>query len=258
MNTGNEPTPRFETEESSYPYSFDLQRLLDLGSKIKIHPVYVIGLDRTQLHALRNSYLNPGSNIRVGIYGIYDTGALLERIGIEPTLIVLAEHVRLDGDLAVFTRRFRTPILRLMHYPVHLHNLCHEDYYGGVYETLAASEVTNTEAITYMINLGILIWLRNHGERTGVQQRLASALDLSGAENREVDPRASSGMRKQISMPKPEANWEVYAQKQMAGFVPGPSYAEAVRCVDDHFKQSESTLSVLSDMDSEFEINLDT
>lgn len=253
MKTGIEINPEATlgetsaSSQSSYPYSFDLQRLLDFGAKIKIHPVYVIGLDREQLHALRNSYLNPGSNIRVGIYGIYDTSALLERVGLEPTLMILAEHVRIDGDLAVFTRRFRTPILRLMHYPVHLHNLCHEDYYGGVYETLASSDVTNTEAITYMINLGILIWLRNRGERTAVQQRLASALDLSGAENREIDPRASSMIRKQVSVPKPESSWEVYAKKQLEGFVPGPSYAESVKSIDDHFKQT----------DSEFELNLD-
>ena len=218
-----------------YPYSNDLLKLIEYGSKIKIHPVYVVGLDRDQLHSLRNTYTNPDSRIRVGIYGIYDTDVLVTRLGIEPTVIILAEHIKIQDDIATFIKRNRTPVLRLMKNPVHLHQLCHEDYYGGVYETMDSSLITDSDVLTYMINLGILIWLRNHGERK-VREDVHNKLDLSGAEEHEIDTRGTAALardlvfqqaQKQKSRTKPESSWDKFASKQMEGFVPDSKFKES-------------------------------
>ena len=232
-----------ETCTAYYPYSDELKKLLEYGASIKIHPIYVIGLSQSDLHALRNAYANPESKIRVGIYGIYDINVLPNRLGIEPTVVVLAEHIALEGVIAEFVKRNRTPVLRLQDQPRHLHDLCHEDYYGGVYETMDAKHIRNTEEVTYMLNLGILVWLRNHGE----QQRRKAELDLSGAEKKTVNPKATTSVKK---LPKPESSWEAFASKQMKGFVPTPRFEDSVRKLDAELNYKN--------VDSSFDLNLDS
>lgn len=229
------------TTVSDYPYSEGLKRLLEFGASIKINPIYVIGLTQSELHSMRNAYSNPDSRIRVGIYGIYDVTALADRIGIEPTVVVLAEHIRIDGVVAEFIRKYRVPVLRLQANPVHISDLCHEDYYAPVYETMDSKKITDSEEVTYMLNLGILVWLHTHGKVD------KDCKDISKAEERVIDPRASNIARKAV---KPEPSWEAYANKQMIGFVPSASYEESMKTID-------SALT-FRNTDSSFELNLDT
>lgn len=227
--------------DSSYPYSDELRRLIEFGASIDIHPIYVIGLTQQELHAMRNAYSNPESKIRVGIYGIYDINALVDRIGIAPTVVVLAEHIRITGVVADFIKKHHVPVLRLQENPVHLCDLGNEDFYGGVYETMCSKQITDSGEVTYMLNLGIMVWWRFHGK---LEHEVA--VNLNDLKPRSVDPKATTS----IKNIKPEASWEAFASKQMQGFVPTSQYEEAVKNID-------SSLT-FKNTDSSFELTLDT
>lgn len=226
--------------DSSYPYSDELRRLLEFGASVDIHPIYVIGLTQQELHAMRNAYSNPESMIRVGIYGIYDINALVDRIGIAPTVVVLAEHIRITGVVSDFIKKHRVPVLRLQENPVHLCNLGSEDFYGGVYETMDSKHITNSDEVTYMLNLGIMVWWRTHGK---IEQH---EVNLNNMVPRTIDPKATTS----IKNIKPESSWEAFASKQMNGFVPTIQYEEAVKTIDSSF--------TFRNTDSSFELTLDT
>lgn len=234
---------------TNYPYSESLQRLLDLGSKVKIYPVFAIGMNRADLHTLRNAYLNPESGLKVGIYGIYDSSVLQERIGLAPTVVVLAEHVRISDGLAGYIKKFRVPVLRLMRAPVALQSLCHEDYYGGVYEVMATSDIGNTECVTYMLNLGIFMWLHTHGSKLETQQTTDRLISLNFdvlSETNTSSMRATWSMRKSVHMPKPEISWEVFATKQLTNHASTERYIK------------RTSMDADSHADSSFDLNLDS
>lgn len=219
-----------ETSSSYYPYSSDLQMLLDSGCmEERFHPIYAIGLSREQLHGVRNAYMNPDAGFRVGIYGIYDPSILLSRIGINPSVLLVNSHVELTGDISAFVRRARVPVLRIQKRWMPLASLPHQDYYGGVYEILEERKLELPAEVTYMLNLGILVHLRNHGKlvakRTALDFNYNTGIigdESSFPDSDSVFPDADSGtaMRKtrsvrRIHVPEPEPTFASFVSKQL-------------------------------------------
>lgn len=137
------------------------------------HPVYVIGYEARMIQMMRDSYVQDKpfpkderkTTFKVGIYGVYDSESLRDRIGIPPSVMVLAPHVDLDGVVKAFVRAHHVHVLRMQHRKTELDALPHREYYGGAYETYQEDEISDRSLWTDAINVGILIWLRSRGYR---------------------------------------------------------------------------------------------
>lgn len=64
----------------------------------------------------------------------------------------------------------RIPVLRIQTARCPLVDLPHEDYYSGVYETLAYTDISNSKMVTSMLDLGIRIFNRNRGDNTQMSE----------------------------------------------------------------------------------------
>lgn len=200
-----------DASDSTYPYSRDLEGI-DSHTQ-KLHPVYVIGMNREFVHSMRNTYV-PVPELRVGIYGIYDTSCLGSRIGISPSVVVLGPEVRCTGSLAGFIRKSKAPVLRLQHVRTSVSELPRSDYYGGVYDTLDIESCRDSVVLSRTIVLGILTWSRYH-------------------EVIPMDKHVPSAKRKFV-MPQPESSFGAFAAKQIAE-ITGISLPEKSRDVESFF-----------------------
>lgn len=207
-------------DDTYYPYSSDLQTLLDAGIQARMHPVYAFGLTREQLHEVRNAYVNPDAGFRVGIYGIYDTSILLSRVGIAPSVVIVNQNTEITGDIASFIKRSRIPVLRILDRWVPLTRLPRTDYYGGVYEVLESGKIACPREVTFMLNLGILIYLRNRGKwnkRGSIDLNSSddSCFDVESSFDDQQPERKTRAVKRTPQMPAPEPSFDSFFRKQI-------------------------------------------
>lgn len=178
----------------------------------KLHPVYVLGLTLAQLTQVRTSYFSAYGKTSVGFYDMLDYDKLSERIGIEPSVVILAEHVSTVGSVGEFLKRYRTPVLRVMENPVPAASLAPEFYYNGVYDTLSEQDLYVAERLHFYINLGIMIWEKNKEQQSFL---LANKTYDVIASN---DPRGSKFRRSTLNVPvpEPESNWSEFLSKYLS------------------------------------------
>jgi hypothetical protein len=174
----------------------------------KIHPVYVLGMDAGKLSRLRAAYTTQpsSSEFGVGFYRIQNYSVLSQRIGLEPSVVIMMEHIHIADSVATFLKRYHTPVLRVMKNPCEVAQLSPEYYYGGVYDTCAEEDLFQTTTIQYHINLGVMIWARNMMARVAMTKVQREQIDSVW------DPRGSR-FRRCLVVPKPEASWYDFVSK---------------------------------------------
>lgn len=147
--------------------SFDINSLgHDLSQadehKTSFSPVFLVGFTKQQLASVREVYGGFISSYDVHFYGFNITrDAITERIGVIPQTMVLNTGIEIEGALRSYIRAHRIPVLRVLHRRCQLAELPRPDYYGGVYETIAAHDLLNMEILTACIDLGIRIYHRS-------------------------------------------------------------------------------------------------
>lgn len=175
----------------------------------KFHPVYVLGYDSKMIQLMRSSYcagvaaaLAKQNNYRVGIYSVPSTEVLINRVGIAPSIMVLAPDVELVGIAHAFAKLNHVPVLRMLRsgHTARLVDLPNTDYYGGVYETVSEDAVSKSAIWTRVINIGLLVWLRTRGFRT--------------ADTTAISLRSTHAIRKS-NLPKPEPSFTQFMRKQL-------------------------------------------
>ena len=179
-----------------------------LSGSRQFHPVYVLGYSADVIVRMRSSYVidsDPSKQAYVvKTYGVYEVQALESRIGIAPSVMVLAPEIEIDGVVRGFIKEHRIPVLRMQHKRTALVALPNRDYYGGrVYETLAEKDIDNTSLWTRTINVGLLVWLRTRGLRS---------------EDTVVSLRDSKAMRKRSSCqlpPVPAPSFQAFAKSSL-------------------------------------------
>ena len=174
------------------------------------HPVYVIGYESHMIRVMRDSYIQDTpfpkddrrTTFRVGIYGVFDPESLQSRIGIPPSVIVLAPHVDLDGVVRSFIRAHHVQVLRLQKRRTVLDALPCREYYGsGVYETFQEDQITNTKMWTDAINIGILVWLRTRGFRDSLSAQSSHSTQSDSAPVTMQSLRESKALRRSKVQP---------------------------------------------------------
>lgn len=191
-------------------YSEEFQTLLRVDAMSgtrNFHPVYVLGYSAEMVRVMRDSYRDEEESelharhpvYTVKLYGLFENIDLANRIGIPPSVIVLAPHVDLDGDVRAFVKMHRLPVLRVQLQQTDLVELPCRDYYGGIYETIAESDITNRTLWTRAINIGLLVWLRTRGLR---------------GNDTLVSLRDTKAMRRQF-VPKPAPSFSAFASSQL-------------------------------------------
>lgn len=175
----------------------------------KFHPVYVLGYAYDKIQLMRRSYcsslctdagLSKQDVYRVGIYSVPNTEALANRVGIAPSVMVLAPDIELTGAVHAFVKHNHTPVLRVQHKHSTLVQLPNTDYYGGVYETVAEEDIVKQAVWTRVINTGLIVWLRTRGFRS--------------ADNAVVSLRGTHAIRRTM-LPKPEPSFTQFMRKQL-------------------------------------------
>lgn len=208
--SNNQNSGNGNSNEVNALYSEEFQTLLRVDAMSgtrNFHPVYVLGYSAEMVRVMRDSYQDEDEAplhrnhpiYTVKLYGIFEHIDLEHRIGIPPSVIVLAPHVDLDGDVRAFVKLHRLPVLRVQLKHTDLVSLPCRDYYGGIYETIAESDITNKLAWTRAINIGLLVWLRTRG--------------LRNAES-PVTLRDTKALRKQF-VPKPAPSFSAFASSQL-------------------------------------------
>lgn len=174
----------------------------------RIHPVYVLGMDNTKLAKLRSAYTTQPSSsaFNVGFYRIQNYSILSQRVGLEPSVVIMMEHIHIEGDVYTFLKRYHTPVLRVMKNPCEVSQLAPEYYYGGVYDTCSESDLFQTKYIQYHVNLGVMVWARNVVARRAMSRAERDQADSAW------DPRGSR-FRKRITVPAPEPSWYDFVNK---------------------------------------------
>lgn len=175
----------------------------------KHHPIYVLGLTPEQLSKMRRAYVEHPGAFNVGFYDMLDYDKLVERVGIKPSVVVLAEHIQIVGSINEFLKRNKTPVLRVMENPVPAARLPPEYFYNGVYDTLAEPDLYIASRLNFHINLGVMIWSKNKEAQT--KQAQAQRVDTVNL----YDPRGSK-FRKRMSVPQPEQEWSLFVRKYVS------------------------------------------
>jgi hypothetical protein len=122
-------------------YSEEFQTLLrvDALSGVRsFHPVYVLGYGADMIRKMRDSYRDEDESTlerehpiyTVKMYGVFENADLANRIGIPPSVIVLAPHVDIEGDVRAFVQMHRVPVLRVQLVKQKLADIPRRDYYG--------------------------------------------------------------------------------------------------------------------------------
>lgn len=175
----------------------------------KHHPVYVLGLSLEQISRMRSAYGKGAASYNVGFYDMLNYAKMVERVGIDPSVVVLAEHVQITGSVGEFLKRHRTPVLRVMQRPVPVSQLPPEYYYNGVYDTVAERDLFSPDSLRYHINLGVMIWDKNKESQERQTQEHKS--DVVGS----YDPRGTR-FKKRVDVPKPEPEWSIFVRKYLS------------------------------------------
>lgn len=175
----------------------------------KYHPVYVLGLTSEQLNLIRSTYSAVYGNDVVGFYDMLDYSKLPDRIGIEPAVVILAEHIAMAGSIREFLKRTKTPVLRIMREPVQAAHLPSSYYYNGVYDTIGEQDTLVPERLHFHLSMGILLWEKNkERRRTDEEVQRTFVIETN-------DPRGSKA-RKRLHVPAPEKTWTAFMKKFMA------------------------------------------
>ena len=177
MSKVNDPRLEIGDDDSSFgvdKFSPDLEAFIGKAQNSYemsvLSPVFCIGLSRTDVHAMRNSYISYTDDYDVRIIGFYSNHNIIpKRLGVVPRVLVLKD-VEIAGELRTYIRKNRIPVLRILQQRTALVNLPFSDYYSGVYETLAYDDVRNSRLVTSMIELGVRIYNRNRGDNTDMSE----------------------------------------------------------------------------------------
>lgn len=224
MSNITEPTETTESQLSSEKSIVDAElfdaicseefqtliRVDALNGIRKFHPVYVLGYDAAMLKVMRSSYCSDAAALavgtskrdtyKVGIYNVPSIDSLAKRVGIAPSVMVLAPEVELAGAVHLFVKQNHIPVLRVLHKHSTLVQLPNTDYYGGVYKTVVEDDIAIASIWTRAINIGLLVWLRTRGFRTD--------------DNTVVSLRGTHAIRRS-ALPKPEPTFSQFVHKQL-------------------------------------------
>jgi hypothetical protein len=175
MSKDIEQESSFDSGKYSPTLDDILNKPVNSSDVANINPIFCVGLNRNDVHALRNAFMSYMDE-EVRIYGFYNNHNIIpQRVGLLPRVLVV-NTVPIVGDLRHYVTRNRIPVLRVLDERCQLVQLPYSDYYSGVYETVAHTDLSNSKVVTSMVELGIRIFNRNRGSNSEMSEFVKMSL----------------------------------------------------------------------------------